>query len=310
LNAVENENAFADYKAETEALKGEKDKNTWEQKMLASKEKAKERAIHAIDVAYDGAAEIISELPKGSQDVAYNVFDMGQEFVGQVFDTLVAEMQAMLNKIVDFIKGIWASMVDAWNTVVSAVTNAINWIRGIFLTGPNDPAPATREPGTAGPDPNKADGLDGGKVAVSFKLQWLSRPALQQNEVDASVLYLDDQITRGLGDRYLVQFGDSYQVSGGWEVEGIVPDVEEVDVIMVIQTIKGIVNTEDRRNRPLGNPWTNVPTPDPVMYFNSFEILEPTTQQPSLAALAHQKKTGTQLPTVMRTRQALVANGH
>lgn len=279
--------------------------------MEESKARAKARVDQAIDLAYDGAADVISQLPDSAQDAAFNIFDVGQEFVWGAFQTLIDRMKAVLNSIIDFMKGIWTAMVNAWNTVVGAVSTAINWIRGIFLAGSSDPAPPAREPGTTGPDPNKDGDVDTTQVSVNFKLQWLSNPPLAQYTVDASIMYLTQQLGTALNNQYTIHLGSAYQVGGGWQCDAQVPDVDEADIAGVLQVVKAVIKTEDRRRVPLGNEWANVPTPDPVMYFNSFQVLESTSQQPSLTApTQQQKKTGAPLPVAMRSRLTVMVNGH
>lgn len=315
-NAMENQYAFSDYKAETEALKGEKDPETWKAKMNASKEKAKKKVNDAIDAAYDSAADLISELPENKQDAAFDIFDWGQRFVMNAFDALVTEMKAMLNSIVNFIKNLWDDIINAWNTVKKAVSTAIEFIRGIFKLG------SKAESGTTPPPTEGVTSME-----LTFHLNWRSvdfnhdpPTTITESQAQWSLNYIMLQMKEQIDDfpSYLGPLQPLQGWEDGWTCQGNVSQLTSFeDVARVLNTSRSIVATEATRVAPLPEEeWANVPTPDPVAFSAEPITLTSPNQEKSkrplpgpMAGMASGTKTGATLPKAMRT-VAVAANGH
>ena len=130
-SATANQTAMDQYKSNIEAYKSEQPAD-WKRKLEEQNEAAKAKVTKAMDDALQVAVAIIDKLPPAQQQAAANVYERGVEYVMQVFNTLVIKLKEMLNYIVDFIKGVWNALVAAKDAVVGAVTQAIDWIRGIF----------------------------------------------------------------------------------------------------------------------------------------------------------------------------------
>ncbi|KAI8278878.1 hypothetical protein K4K60_005895 [Colletotrichum sp. SAR11_57] len=193
-NAMENETAFAQYKQDTEDLKGEKDQQVWKQKMEERKNATKKRVNAAIDATYDAAADVIDQLPPSEQESAFNIFDLGQQWVMNAFETLVDQMKKVIGYIVDFIKGVWTAMQTAWTTVRNAVSTAVNFIKGIFSA-------KFGQTGNAEDDNNNKNN---NTMDVALELSWKNSPPIHGLQAAASVDYLHNSIKEGLKNEYLV----------------------------------------------------------------------------------------------------------
>ncbi|KAB8226784.1 uncharacterized protein BDW43DRAFT_317584 [Aspergillus alliaceus] len=114
----------------------------------------KDEACAAIDNAADQAIAIIEQLPAASRPAAANGFNTGFNIVLGFFKNIGETLKHVMQAVVDFVKGIWNKLVQAYNTVRGWAQTAWNAIQGLFSRGayPSDPGH-----GKTGLDRSKGD---------------------------------------------------------------------------------------------------------------------------------------------------------
>lgn len=94
----------------------------------------KEKAEKAIDKMANSAITIIFSQPATAQEEAANAWMVGMTFVADAIEVCLAQINTMEHNLDDFIR-----LEHSWAKVQSAVSSAINAIKGIFnLMAPND----------------------------------------------------------------------------------------------------------------------------------------------------------------------------
>lgn len=262
--AEENEAAFAVYKIETEGLEGERDALEWKRRMVSDKEQAKKNLCHAVSNTYHAAEGVISNLPPHKQEAAFDLFEVGQNFVSQAFDWCVTEMARVARKdpIAELMRGRWAPLHAAWDAVKEGVSTVIDWIKGIFGAPPppGGHGHAKEEPPAAAPGSAPEALLD-----VRVELIWKSWPMLPEASVKEAALYLHGQFDHALCRH--VEMGPAFQQGREWHATVTVSGVAVADISDVISALREVVGAEDARRECLPSH-PDVPTPDPVSAHN------------------------------------------
>jgi hypothetical protein len=110
-----------------------------------------------VDKAFAKASDAIKATPPADQQKATDIFCAGSTFATNAINVVLGKLNDLLGSVLDFFKGIWTSMVNAYNVVKDGVTNAINCIKGLFSLSFTAKMPA------------KYEGVVGWKAGISFK---------------------------------------------------------------------------------------------------------------------------------------------
>jgi hypothetical protein len=123
---------FENFKTKVESLKGTKpDPPAWQREIFDSSEKLKRDLEHDVDSARDKAIAAIDEGIHNEDDKhkAADSFSKGQGGVGTFLNVVIRELNRVLHSVVDFLKGVWHQLTQAWETVKDGFKAAANWIK-------------------------------------------------------------------------------------------------------------------------------------------------------------------------------------
>lgn len=118
VEQVENETLAA-----SQAYKENENLDEWRQKIEASKQRAKEQALAAIDRTF----AVIEEVGQGKPQAVRN-------FLLKGVDAILSFAVKLWNKLVDFFKKVAEVITKVWNAIVRFVKNAIERIKRFFAT--------------------------------------------------------------------------------------------------------------------------------------------------------------------------------
>ncbi|KAI0506441.1 hypothetical protein F5B22DRAFT_650692 [Xylaria bambusicola] len=130
---------YKDFSDDVETLKDQPpDEELWKAKINEGAEKAKERAVAAIEKGRVDAIAYIGELPEAVREPASNLWNEGLTTVMGFIENLYQGLKDIIQAIMDFLKGIWDKITTTWNTIKSAAQAAIDFIGGLFsLSAPS-----------------------------------------------------------------------------------------------------------------------------------------------------------------------------
>ncbi|RWA10700.1 hypothetical protein EKO27_g4400 [Xylaria grammica] len=127
------EKDYKDFSDEVEALKNEQpDQAGWEATINAAAEKAKIRAVDAIEKGRVDAISYIGALPEPIRDSASNLWGEGLDIVLAFVEKVYESLKVIIDSIVEFLQGIWDKITSTWDAIVTSASAAIDLIKGLF----------------------------------------------------------------------------------------------------------------------------------------------------------------------------------
>ncbi|KAB8226786.1 uncharacterized protein BDW43DRAFT_317574 [Aspergillus alliaceus] len=108
------------------------DRDGWENIILQEIDKQKKKSNDLLDWMGQQAIAIIQTLPGSARETAAQIFRAGLNFVIDFFKKVGETFKGIVQSVVDFISGIWTSVVQATDSVKQWAHTAVNAIKGIF----------------------------------------------------------------------------------------------------------------------------------------------------------------------------------
>jgi len=112
------------------------DSEAWKTRILEQSAKAQKAASDAIKAASNTAIETIGALPAPTREFATDAYITTSGLVGNLLNSLIQQLQGVLTRVTDFLKGIWSGIKNAYHTVVGAVESVVDKIKGLFTLVP------------------------------------------------------------------------------------------------------------------------------------------------------------------------------
>ena len=135
-SAKTNEAAMAEFEQKIKDTKIDKSqpldvqKVSFRKRIVDAGDAAKKEVTERIDHCTEEAIRRIENSPEGAQNALTDLYITGLQIVTGCFEYLVKKIEEAFKYIVDFLNGVWDTLVRAYNAVKVWVDGAVQIIRG------------------------------------------------------------------------------------------------------------------------------------------------------------------------------------